>query len=719
METTWKRITAFRWIHPDWLDPPPDATRLDPYLIWGDVTGFADAPKAKHDDRLVLLLELKNGCTAKKFAEEFPPGSGVDVPDVYRHPAAGLEDSRFCTAAVNMAVLAKELQRPGTVLRWVERFELGLSLVPIAKGGFDAPGKSTGSGTAPLVLGVIDDGLPFAHERFRAQDRRLTRIEYLWNQNEPKPPYTRIHNRAAGFDYGTEITKGRIDGYLSTASDEDDVYRQAQHPGVGRRFSHGAHVMDLACGLAPARVDETSARIVCVQPQLASGKTRDTSGRWLGVHMLDGLRYILDRADRIARRDSSAECGPVVVNMSYGNIAGPHDGSSILEAAIDELICLRSALGEREHRNTRLSVAIPAGNHHLARCHASFSLGTGDEQPLHWRVLPDDGTPSFLEIWPTFGTGSPDLQVQVTTPWGDRSGWIKRKEVHACKLGETAFATVAHLERVATGNGPMILVALAPTATFDSNRIVPPCGTWEVRLRNGGTASVKIDAWIQRDETAYGYARRGRQSRFEDPKYERFHAIANLEKRHAAGKLKEEDDVAPYDPKKDDDGKPYVKRAGTMNAIATGKFTVIVGGYRVSDGEAARYSACGPTRSNARSGPDVLAPTERSAVRHGILAAGTRSGSVVAASGTSIAVPKGIRWRATEIAKLPTIPADCLDERLTVKEAVASHEQDPERPPRAPTLPKERGGAGRINRRKVKPPFRLAPDPWPEDRSDG
>lgn len=728
METAWQRITEpdFKWIGPGWLDPPVDATRLDPYLIWGDLTGFVDEQKAKYaGDRLVILLELKEDRTAMAFAEAFSGMSGVEVPAVYRFPPAGLDCSRFCTVSLKTSVFVEQLQNPGTaLLSWVKRFELGLSLISDKKVTFEPLGQPNGNlpgVKAPLVVGVIDDGLAFAHERFRAADRRSTRIEYLWNQNEPERPYALIHDRAMGFDYGTEISKEKINGYLSTDKDEDDVYRLAQHPGVGRRYSHGTHVMDLACGLDPASVVATSARIVCVQPQLASGKTRDTSGRWLGVHMLDGLRYILDRADRIARRESAEECGPVIVNMSYGNIAGPHDGSSILEAAIDELIRLRSELGARENRNTRLSVVIPAGNHYHARCHASFSLEANTEQSLHWRILPDDGTPSFLEIWPTSDMGSPDIEIEVTSPWGDRSTPITRKQVHACKLGRDVFATVAYLDRVATGDRTMALVALAPTATFKLNRVVPPCGTWEVRLRNRGNTTVKIDAWIQRDETAYGYARRGRQSRFEDPNYERFHAIGNAQKKHAVGEIKEEDDHAPYEPKRDNDGKPYVKRAGTMNAIATGKYTVVVGGYRVSDGEAARYSASGPTRnpSSQRSGPDALVATERSVVRHGILAAGTRSGSVVAASGTSIAVPKVVRWRATKIATLPNVPDEPLDERLAVREQAGAHDRDPETPARRPALPNERGGGGRLNRRKIEPPFRLAPDPWPKDRGRG
>ena len=59
---------------------------------------------------------------------------------------------------------------------------------------------------------------------------------------------------------------------------------------------------------------------------------------------------------------------PVVVNMSFGHIAGPHDGSSMLERAIHELIAARRRVGGR------LEVVVAAGNSLLLRprCHASI-----------------------------------------------------------------------------------------------------------------------------------------------------------------------------------------------------------------------------------------------------------------------------------------------------------------------------------------------------------
>ena len=197
-----------------------------------------------------------------------------------------------------------------------------------------------------MVVGVIDEGFAFAHERFREPDQPKTRIEAFWDQGEgwsaPNPAGGRRGqlNVLTTVPYGTQLLRSEIDSLLKNTSaagrvDEDRVYGAAGYRGAERRASHGTHVLDLAAGYGPgdAAPDAGPPRIVCVA--LPRRTTGDTSGLSLGVYVLDALRYILDRADRLVPGAS------VVVNLSYGNIAGPHDGTSMLEQAMDELIALR------------------------------------------------------------------------------------------------------------------------------------------------------------------------------------------------------------------------------------------------------------------------------------------------------------------------------------------------------------------------------------------
>ena len=97
----------------------------------------------------------------------------------------------------------------------------------------------------------------------------------------------------------------------------------------------------------------------------------------------------------------------------------------------------------------------------------------------------------------------------------------------------------------------------------------------------------------------------------------------------------------------DDKGSSPVRRESTINALATGTHAIVVGAYLRSDKAVSEYSGAGgratsdgtsPIRS-----PDVSAVGDESPVHRNLLAAGTRSGSVVTMNGTSVAAPQVTR----------------------------------------------------------------------------
>jgi len=106
-------------------------------------------------------------------------------------------------------------------------------------------------------------------------------------------------------------------------------------------------------------------------------------------------------------------------------------------------------------------------------------------------------------------------------------------------------------------------------------------------------------------------------------------------------------------------GRASVRQEGTLNAYGYGDGTLLIAGYRYSDGEPAAYSSSGAVDLSRRSegpyqprldGPDLAAVTEESPALPGILATGTYSGSVVALNGTSVAAPLTVRALADKIA---------------------------------------------------------------------
>src|SRR5262249_14242564 len=153
-----------------------------------------------------------------------------------------------------------------------------------------------------------------------------------------------------------------------------------------------------------------------------------------------------------------------------------------------------------------------------------------------------------------------NVAVQVDPPVpGNTSPWIREGEVWEWRPNNDVLCKVVYFNGVGVGQTRnMVFIAVASTATLDPTDELAPAGRWEVRVRNLG-AEATIDAWIQRDDTPYCYPVRGRQSRFDDPNYNYRDPIT--------GRLLEVDSPASY-----------VRRDGTINAMATGRETVVIGG---------------------------------------------------------------------------------------------------------------------------------------------
>jgi Subtilase family len=693
---------------------------IDPYFYWAERTQFAYLFAGGVDERRIpVLIQLKEGWNAMRLARgEWP--EWLRVAPAYEAPPPGLENSRFCTASVTQPFFT-ELRNPDSVLRSaVLRVELGLpfpgrpawrmqppqrpprrrrswpspvhAIVSIWHriiGCFRDASSAAAVPAAPrVVVGVIDDGLAFAHARFRRLDG-TTRVEHFWNQDGPLNP-------PAEFPYGMELVKGGptgIDAWMAACTnagmvDEDDVYRGTGHVFLGAsghkpvawRVAHGTHVMDLACGFEPGNVADQW-QIIGVQ--LPVSATADPAGATLVPRIADALNYILRRA----------QSTPVVINISYGLTSGPHDGSSALEQLIDECIAARAGT------TAPLAVVLPAGNSRQLRGHAHFSLDSQQvQQRLCWRVLPDDQTPSHVEIWlPKQPQGGPiaRVRVRVTPPGAPGGTWVQEGDPPQDILVNGQFVGQITYTNAGVGgfHRGMILISILPTSTHDAARRIAPSGTWRIRMRRIDRDVPDIRAWIRRDDTPYGYPRRGRQSHFDDALYLRL---------DGAGR-----DV-------DVDNNCYIRRDGTLNSIATGSRSIVVGGFRRRTWLPSNYSAAGPVvhppgrGAPSDDGPDAMAVSDDSYARDGVLAAGSRSRSCVAMQGTSVAAPQVTRWIAGQMAA-GGAAAGPYDRAVvhtfartgvapvTGADAVNRTEANP--PPWAavpPAPPASRGGAGRI-----------------------
>jgi hypothetical protein len=232
-----------------------------------------------------------------------------------------------------------------------------------------------------------------------------------------------------------------------------------------------------------------------------------------------------------------------------------------------------------------------------------------------------------------------------------------------------------------------------------------PEGVWKVIITNSADAGLRpgqqLQAWIQWDDVIYGYSRRGRQSYFEAEHYRRFDAITG--------------DVVDVDDKNDP---CVIRRGGLINAIATGHRTIVIGAVQQKDLRPPKYAAGGPITPTRgcpphRGGPDAACVSDDSRIHTGILAAGSRSGSAAAMSGTSVAVPQIVRLIADMLAKgndgdrkaICRFAEEQEDEHKKKALAASTHRQASIAP-----LDTKRCGAGRIVRPRRDWPNRYEAD---------
>lgn len=624
---------------------------MDPAWVWADATAYRELLRPSQTglpNHWPVVLELAPGASIDALAS-----AGAQVPPAYRGTSA-----RQLSATIGSDMLRTLLAGlPGAV---VQRLELQLPVIPLRARAVPAadtaaaapkpdtraktpPGPTRMRSSGPVLLGVIDCGCPFAHRMLRDASGQGTQVLQIWDQDPLWPAFAASGGvQPPDFGYGLEISRQGLNALMRAANErgrpqsinEALCYERAGYGVLRWSFGHGAAVIGalvaprpsddgLRLQPGPARARRAAASAAppdLVFVQVPRDAVQDSSSASLARYVIDGLRYIFSCAAPGQR---------IVVNLSDGSSRGAHEGSAIVERAIEALVQEQRAQGRE------LVVVIAAGNSRDEERHAQLdALQPGQRQRLWLRAPPANETPVHVNL--RVPASAAALRVRCTPPGqppgdftrlGQAQGWFDAAQA-------PALAGLV-LAQPLPGLPACGLLAIAPTRKAQAGAVAAPAGDWCIEFELDADAAAldeSVHLWVSRGQRNSTALPRSRQARFIDTD-RRYDPTPHL--RH-----QEQDALPPAS---------AIRRAGTLNALATGsggRGVLVVGAAYRRVPQPPPYASAGPAAGpaqTARQGPDETQPVDEAPGLPGMRVAGNLSGRVARAVGSSFASPQTAR----------------------------------------------------------------------------
>ena len=263
-----------------------------------------------------------------------------------------------------------------------------------------------------VLLAILDSGITWDIEVFRKADGS-TRIRYLWDQTVPWDqtiPYdqtapqgqvigenmqregggaNRFGRVPVGFFLGTEYTEAEINEALQMG-----VMERYQMIPSRDQTGHGTAVAGIAAGRSPDGL-YTGAAPAAELIVVKLGLPREDSFPRT-TEIMRGVTYVLRKALELDQ--------PLVINLSFGNSYGSHDGSSLLERFLDNA----AEIG-------RTVICVGSGNEGNARGHFSGNIARDNRVEL---AVGNYQRSLNLQLWKNY---SDVYRIRLQSPGGENT----------------------------------------------------------------------------------------------------------------------------------------------------------------------------------------------------------------------------------------------------------------------------------------------------------
>ncbi len=239
----------------------------------------------------------------------------------------------------------------------------------------EAPPYLSGRG---VLIAVLDSGIDYFHEAFRRADG-TTRILELWDQTQ-----NRVYTEA---EINRALERGSREAARQIVSSVD-------------ASGHGTAVAGIAAG------DSKSYRGIAYENDLLVVK--------LGTVRPDGFPRTTElmRAVNYAVAFAAERFLPLVINISFGNTYGSHDGTSLLETFLDDI-----------GNYGRTTILVGSGNEGAASGHTSGTLQMRRTEEVEFTVSSYESSFS-IQLWKSY---TDQFTVSLQAPSGERFGPFSEK----------------------------------------------------------------------------------------------------------------------------------------------------------------------------------------------------------------------------------------------------------------------------------------------------
>jgi subtilisin family serine protease len=253
-----------------------------------------------------------------------------------------------------------------------------------------------------VIVGIFDDVLDIYHPDFRTAGG-MTRVLFLWDQTltpqggetgPPGEPNLPGFRPVGGASYGVDYNQAMINNELASFNPPAvPAYLTVRHGDADG--AHGTHVTGIAAGNGRGQGGVyTGAAPAADIIFVASPNLFNTGLLADSTNMADAFSYIFARAKQLGR--------PCVVNMSNSDNQGPHDGTTLGEQFLDNLLLTPGR-----------AITLSAGNSNGTAAHAAGNVTAGGTENLRLRYMAGAVNSDDVEVW---YSGHDRFDVTVTVP---------------------------------------------------------------------------------------------------------------------------------------------------------------------------------------------------------------------------------------------------------------------------------------------------------------